>query len=96
MAIGAWLPELRIRTASSGAARRSCQRVKSLAHAIVGGAGAQEPLGDIAEGCDLEPVGELAQVMEVHHLGDEAASDDPYPKPLGHDDALAVERSNRR
>ena len=28
IAIGAWLPEVRISTASNGAARRSCQRVK--------------------------------------------------------------------
>jgi hypothetical protein len=28
MAIGAWLPEVRIRTASRGAVRRSCQRAK--------------------------------------------------------------------
>ena len=38
---------------------------------------------DVAEGRDLEPVAELAQVRQVHHLGDETTADDADAKTHG-------------
>jgi hypothetical protein len=68
----------------------ACERA---GHAVVAGTSARQLLRHIAERGDLEPVCELAQIVEVHHLGDQAASDDPDPKPLRHRSIHILERS---
>src|SRR5439155_14907219 len=40
--------------------------------------------GQVAHRRDLETIGQLAEVMEVHDLSDQATPDDPYPQPAGH------------
>ena len=71
---------------------------ESAGHAVVAGASAAQILRQVAKRADHEPVGKLAQIVEVHHLGNQPASDDPDPKPFRHrpipSRIFFVERSN--
>src|SRR5439155_27317914 len=55
-----------------------------LGDAVLPGAGGPHLLGDVAHGRDLETVRQLAEIVEVHDLSDQAASDDPYAQSAGH------------
>src|SRR5207237_293473 len=55
-----------------------------LGYAVLPGAGGPHLLRDVAHGRDLETVRQLAEIVEVHDLSDQAASDDPYAQSAGH------------
>lgn len=59
---------------------RFFEQVLPIGEAAVDAVVVTNPLDDgsreITNGGNLEPIVELAQVVEVHHLGDEAATDD--------------------
>src|SRR5205807_8267151 len=54
-----------------------------LIDAVLARACGADILGHVAERGDLESVAQLSQVMQVHDLGDQAASDDPNPQASG-------------
>ena len=55
-----------------------------LRHAVLPRARRAHFLGQITDGGYLEPIGQLAQVMEVHDLRDQAAADHTDPHPSCH------------
>src|SRR2546422_771226 len=55
-----------------------------LGDAVLPGAGGSHLIGDIAHGRDLEAVRQLAEIVKVHDLSDQAAPDDPYAQSAGH------------
>ena len=55
-----------------------------LRNPVFAGAGGPDRFGQVAHGGDLEAVGKLAEIVEVHDLGDQAAPDDSNPQPARH------------
>ncbi len=81
IAMGAWLPEVSTRTASTGSRSTSRQSVCTVATPYSFGAQLGGLPREVAQRGNLVAVRELAQEVQVHDLGDDARADDADAQP---------------